>query len=375
MPNKLPSSTKAQTGRKSPAKPAANFAKAMVQWQRQHGRMDLPWQLENNPYNTPYNTWLSEIMLQQTQVKTVIPYYQRFVAQYPNVNALAKASVDEVLHLWTGLGYYSRARNLHKCAQIISRQYKGKFPQTMEQLEALPGIGRSTAGAILSLSMGISAPILDGNVKRVFCRFHAIDGWSGESKTQKQLWQLAQNCVQALPPKQAGTFNQAMMDLGSGICKRSKPLCQLCPLAPACVAYQNNSQKLYPKSKPKKGIPEKEVFMLLLQKADGSVFLEQRPPQGIWGGLWSLPEFSSAQSLKKYCKTIKGASNPEKLENIKHTFSHFKLHIHPMHCHIQHEPAKISQRQNLWYAIRNKKQPAVGLASPVKKLIEQVSKQ
>ncbi len=375
MPAKTRSSTTAKTSGKSPAKAAANFASAlfpkiMVEWQQQHGRKDLPWQLDKSPYNT----WLSEIMLQQTQVKTVIPYYQRFVVQYPNVNALAKASVDEVLHLWTGLGYYSRARNLHKCAQIVSQQYKGKFPQTLEQLEALPGIGRSTAGAILSLSMGISAPILDGNVKRVLCRFHAIENWSGEKTTQIQLWQLAQHAIDALPADQAGTFNQAMMDLGSGICKRSKPLCQLCPLAPACVACQNNSQKLYPKSKPKKELPEKEVFMLLLQKPDGSIFLEQRPPHGIWGGLWSLPEFSSARALKNYCKNLKGTSKPENLASLKHTFSHFKLHIHPLHCHIRQEPANISERQSLWYALHNKKQQAVGLASPVKKLIEQVSK-
>lgn len=336
----------------------------MVHWYHQHGRKDLPWQLDNSPYHT----WLSEVMLQQTQVQTVIPYYLTFTETYPTIADLAKASIDQVLHHWTGLGYYTRARNLHKTAQMVANELNGEFPTTQAGLEALSGIGRSTAGAILSLSMGKSAAILDGNVKRVLCRFHCIEGWSGAPATQKHLWQLAETYT---PTKQCKQYNQSMMDLGATLCKRSKPQCEICPLAPNCEAYARGEQKSFPQSKPKKAIPEKSCNMLLLQKRSGEVYLEQRPPSGIWGGLWSFPEFSSKAQLLKHCadKGIKFHSS-EELEEVKHTFTHFKLTIQAQHCQIKKSPAKIADNTGTWFKLNSGQE--LGLPGPVKKLIEQV---
>lgn len=335
----------------------------MLGWYQEHGRKDLPWQIDSSPYHT----WLSEIMLQQTQVKTVLPYYQSFKTRFPDIHSLAQASIDEVLHLWTGLGYYTRARNLHKCAQIVSSQYQGQFPDTLEQLEALPGIGRSTAGAILSLSMDIPAPILDGNVKRVLCRFFCIEGWSGTSSVQKQLWQVAERLM---PEKQVKAYNQSLMDLGATICKRSKPLCEACPLAPQCEAYQSGQQALFPQAKPKKTLPQKHCHMLILQNKKGQVLLEQRPSQGLWGGLWSLPEFSDLKALQKHCQQQQWKiTEQSELEPVKHTFSHFQLFIHPVLCKVSQEPARIGEAKTLWYQAQKQQ---IGLAAPVKKLIERV---
>lgn len=343
------------------------FREAMIAWYHQHGRKTLPWQLDNSPYHT----WLSEVMLQQTQVLTVIPYYQTFTERFPNIHALAQASIDEVLHLWTGLGYYTRARNLHKCANIISKDFQGQFPDSVVALEALPGIGRSTAGAILSLSMNKAAPILDGNVKRVFCRFYCIEGWSGEGKVQKQLWEIADTLLAQSDVK---AYNQSLMDLGANVCKRSKPLCESCPLAPQCLAYARKVQKDFPQSKPKKIIPTKHCYMLMLQKTDGSLLLEQRPNQGIWGGLWSFPEFESIEALENDClKKNLRISKQIQLAEVKHTFSHFHLMIKPVLCHIKKEPANIAEKAQLWY--HNHQSHSVGLASPVKKLIQQVSQE
>jgi len=350
-----------------PKNNSTEFSQAMIQWYHQHGRKDLPWQLDNSPYHT----WLSEVMLQQTQVATVIPYYQRFTERFPSIHDLAAATIDEVLHLWTGLGYYTRARNLHRCAQIISRQYQGEFPDTVPALEALPGIGRSTAGAILSLSMNQAAPILDGNVKRVFCRFFCIEGWSGESKVQAQLWKIAETLMASSEVK---AYNQSLMDLGSNVCKRSKPLCESCPLAPQCLAYARKAQKQFPQAKPKKSIPTKHCHMLILKKPDGSLLLEQRPEQGIWGGLWSFPEFDSLENLDTYCANA-GYSiiRQESLNEVKHTFSHFHLMIQPIVCHIKKEPARIAEKAQLWYKNNQAQTVTVGLASPVKKLIQHLS--
>ncbi len=338
---------------------SSSFSEAVIAWHEQHGRKDLPWQLDNSPYHT----WLSEIMLQQTQVQTVIPYYQQFKSRFPTIEALATAHVDEVLHLWAGLGYYSRARNLHQCAQIIHNQYKGKFPQTLEALQALPGIGRSTAGAIVSLSMNKAAPILDGNVKRVFCRFHCIEGWSGETKAQQQLWQLAE---QHLPKENAKAYNQSLMDLGATICTRSKPRCEICPLAPRCACYERKAQKDFPKPKPKKIKPIKHCFMLILQKPDGSVYLQQRPSAGIWGGLWSLPQFDDETQLKRFLSQYPINAKTEELPEVKHIFTHYQLNISPLLCRIKREPARIAQTASLWYNNEHK----VGLPAPVKKLIQ-----
>ena len=294
----------------------------LLPWFDLHGRKNLPWQQNV----TPYRVWLSEIMLQQTQVTTVIPYFERFLDSFEDVTALADASLDQVLQHWAGLGYYARARNLHKTAQIIRDEFAGVFPQTKEQLVALPGIGESTAGAILSLAFGQHAAILDGNVKRVLCRFYQVDGWYGVSAVLKKLWQLAE---QQTPSKKTGFYNQAMMDLGSMVCTRSRPDCESCPLHNLCASYKAGTQALFPESKPKKIKPHKHRWFLLHRFAD-KILLERRPEQGIWGGLWSLPEIEQLDSLMGW--QIQQIGDSAKFNNIqekmlKHQFSHFDLSI------------------------------------------------
>ncbi len=294
----------------------------LLPWFDNHGRKDLPWQQNV----TPYRVWLSEIMLQQTQVTTVIPYFEQFLNSFADVTALADASLDRVLQHWAGLGYYARARNLHKTAQVIRDDYGGVFPQTMQQLVALPGIGQSTAGAILSLAFGQPAAILDGNVKRVLCRFYQVDGWYGVSAVLKKLWQLAE---QQTPSEQTGFYNQAMMDLGSMVCTRSRPACDICPLNGLCESNKAGTQALFPKSKPKKSRPHKHRWFLLHRFAN-KLLLERRPEQGIWGGLWSLPEIEQLDSLPDW--QIKQMGDSAKYNNIrekmlKHQFSHFDLSI------------------------------------------------
>jgi len=267
------------------------FAKRIIDWADQHGRHDLPWQ------KTPdrYRVWISEIMLQQTQVKTVIPYYERFMRSFPNVLILATSPEDFVLEHWSGLGYYARARNLHKAAEIIALEHKGELPDTLDALMALPGIGRSTAGAILSLADNQPTAILDGNVKRVLARYAGIDGYPGKSAVLKELWALTESLT---PVKNTARYNQAMMDMGATLCTRSRPGCGQCPLSSACVAYREGKPENYPGKKPRKVLPVKHVAMMILRNKNGQVLLEQRPPSGIWGGLWSLPEFPSVHREK-----------------------------------------------------------------------------
>ncbi len=290
-----------------------SFAKKVIAYYHDKGRKDLPW------HNTKdvYSIWLSEIMLQQTQVKTVIPYYQKFLVKFPDVISLANASQDEVLHLWSGLGYYSRARNLHKTAQLVRDEFSGKFPESQAELESLPGVGRSTAGAIAAFAFDKSTAILDGNVKRVLARCFAIEGWYGQSKVLKQLWELAETLT---PEQEAAAFNQAMMDLGAIVCKRSKPNCQECPLSAKCLALQQNRVDELPHKKPKKQRPSKSVYWFLHLK-QGKILLNKRPPTGIWGGLWSLPEIE----VDNY-----QVSTEQKLEPILHKFSHYDLNIQPL---------------------------------------------
>lgn len=282
------------------------FANKMLAFYDQHGRKDLPWQ--QNP--TAYRVWVSEVMLQQTQVKTVIPYYEKFMQSFPQVESLAEAEVDNVLHHWQGLGYYSRARNLHKCAQMVMTEFSGEFPDNLADMESLPGIGRSTAGAILSLAMNQSTAILDGNVKRVLARVFLVDGWYGKSAVAKELWSLTEKYT---PEKRTGNFNQAMMDLGASLCSRSKPHCEICPLSKDCLAHLQNKTGEYPHKKPKKAIPTKQATMWLHLNNKGQIQLEKRPPAGIWGGLWSLPELENP--LRQH----------ELVDEIEHTFSHYKL--------------------------------------------------
>lgn len=289
---------------------AQEFTQKMLDFYRTHGRKDLPWQ--QNP--TPYRVWISEIMLQQTQVKTVIPYYQKFIRRFSNLSQLAGADIDEVLHLWQGLGYYSRARNLHRCAQQLKAEFGGEFPDTLEAVQSLPGIGRSTAGAILSLAMGQSTPILDGNVKRILARFFLVDGWYGKASVEKRLWQLSE----AYTPKEStAQFNQAMMDLGASLCSRTRPQCDLCPLTNECLARIQDKTAEYPHKKPRKTLPTKSSKFLLQLNPQGQLQLLKRPPSGIWGGLWCLPELSSEDKLaaKELCL----------IDKFRHSFTHFHL--------------------------------------------------
>lgn len=338
------------------------FSTAVLTWFDQHGRHDLPWQAEK----TAYNTWISEIMLQQTQVTTVIPYYERFIARFPDVHSLADAEQDEVLHLWTGLGYYARARNLHKAAQTVSRELDGTFPETVEGLEALPGIGRSTAGAVLSISTGKWAPILDGNVKRVLARYFALQEWPGTTASQKKLWQWAETLT---PHPRTGDYTQAMMDLGATLCMRSKPACERCPLRSDCQALAIGQQNSLPKPRPKKELPVKQTLMLMIHNTDGEVLLYQRPPTGLWGGLWSLPEVQDLRDFTAETGLTIDADTARFLEPLRHTFSHFHLDITPVRAVLADTcDGVMEQHETRWY---NTASPAsIGLAAPVKKLLE-----
>lgn len=360
----------------------ANFSQKVLTWFDQHGRKDLPWQKDINPYRV----WVSEIMLQQTQVKTVIPYFLRFMKSFPTVLDLANATQDEVLMHWSGLGYYARGRNLHKAAGLVRDQYGGVFPDCIDELESLPGIGRSTAGAILSIASKQSHPILDGNVKRVLARFYAVEGWTGKVAIQKQLWQLA---ALNLPPqgkkreqKQANAnYTQAMMDLGATLCSRTKPRCSECPLNADCAALKQDDIKKYPTPKPKKVLPEKQTVMLILQNAKGEIFMQKRPPVGIWGGLWCFPQFDNQDDATQWLNDKIGVSlnNANALTSFNHTFSHFKLAIHPYHVDLgkdlknhKQTPLKIGVMEaddSFWYNIKTEFNG--GLAAPVQKLLQE----
>lgn len=340
------------------------FAHAVLDWYHRHGRKDLPWQQNV----TPYRVWVSEIMLQQTQVSTVLGYFDRFTQAFPTVGDLAQATEDEVLHLWTGLGYYSRARNLQKTAQLICERHGGEFPRDLKSLMALPGIGRSTAGAIASLAMNIRAPILDGNVKRVLARYYALDGYPGQIEHQRQLWQWAQRLM---PHHDIRHYTQAMMDLGATLCTRSKPSCLLCPLRSECCAHRLGRETAYPVPKPRKEKPQKHTVMPLLITSDHHVLLYKRPANGIWGGLWSLPELESLVQLDALqqrhgvqCQDI------QPLPSILHTFSHYQLTIEPWIVLVEKNAETMVAASWLWYNLAQP--PRLGLAAPVKALLEQV---
>ena len=347
------------------AKPTspAKFQRRVLNWFDRYGRKHLPWQQAI----TPYRVWVSEIMLQQTQVNTVIPYYERFMARFPTVNSLADAPEDDVLQHWSGLGYYARARNLHKAAKTVVSEHGGEFPQSVEELAALPGIGRSTAGAIASISMGIAAPILDGNVKRVLARLHAVEGWPGQPKVADELWQIAE---QYTPAKRTGDYTQAMMDLGATLCSRGKPACSLCPLEDICAAHAQGRETEFPHSKPKKALPERQTYMLMLQCND-EILLQKRPAEGIWGGLWSFPEFPSGSDLEAGLglQPLKLDGKPEHWTPFRHTFSHYHLDIHPVRVRLRRRPTRLMEGDGqVWYNRRLIQ--TLGLAAPVKKLIE-----
>ncbi len=341
------------------------FNGAVLAWYDQHGRKDLPWQQNI----TPYRVWVSEIMLQQTQVSTVLGYFDRFMAALPTVRDLAEAPEDEVLHLWTGLGYYTRARNLQKTAQIVMREHGGEFPRNVDALSELPGIGRSTAGAIASLSMGLRAPILDGNVKRVLARYVAQEGYPGEPKVAKQLWDVAERFT---PHERVNHYTQAMMDLGATLCTRSKPTCLLCPVRSGCQAHLLGLEIRYPIPKPRKTLPQKRTLMPILVNNSGDILLYRRPTTGLWGGLWSLPELddlAQLESLGQQQQLTFGARR--ELEGLTHTFSHFQLAIEPWLIETTEQPSRVAEVDWLWYNLATP--PRLGLAAPVKKLLKRAA--
>jgi len=339
------------------------FPAALLAWHGRAGRRELPWQAERSPYRV----WISEIMLQQTQVATVIPYYERFMQRFPDLEALAAASLDEVLHHWSGLGYYARARNLHRAAQAVMQQHDGQFPGTIEQLRALPGIGRSTAGAILALARDQRHPILDGNVKRVLARVHAVAGWPGETAVEKRLWDLAEAHT---PGVRVADYTQAIMDLGATVCRRSRPLCDACPLASLCSAREQGRQAEFPAPRPKRPRPRRRTRMLLLQGPDGALLLERRPLHGVWGGLWCPPELGE-ESASDWARRILGAAvDPApSLPAVHHGFTHFELEIEPVPARLPALPGVAMEPGRwVWY---NARSPArLGLAAVVSRLIE-----
>lgn len=340
------------------------FAEAILNWYQSFGRKSLPWQQDK----TLYKVWLSEIMLQQTQVTTVIPYFERFLTKFPTVADLANAHQDEVLHLWTGLGYYARARNLHKAAKTIVESHNGEFPHDIEQLNALSGIGRSTAAAILSSVLKQPHAILDGNVKRTLSRAFAIEGWPGQKSVENQLWALAEKNT---PTTSVDEYNQAMMDMGALVCTRSKPKCQLCPINKYCQANKLDRQLDFPTKKPKKIKPIKETWFAILYH-ENKVWLEQRPQTGIWGGLYCFPD-NSHSNLEHplHLRSVHEQHIEEQktLISFRHTFSHYHLDITPVLIKLSKQPDLIMEGTNgLWY---NLSQPEeVGLAAPVKQLLE-----
>jgi A/G-specific adenine glycosylase len=344
------------------------FSTELIRWQKKHGRHALPWQKTRDAYRI----WLSEIMLQQTQVAAVVPYYQRFLLRFPDVASLAAAPVEEVMAHWSGLGYYTRARNLHRCAQIVMAHYAGRFPDDPNLLAELPGIGRSTAAAIAAFAYGKRAAILDGNVKRVFARVFGVDGYPGEKAVESQLWLRA---AALLPAGDIESYTQGLMDLGATVCTRSKPSCSTCPFAQRCVALRDDRVSELPLRKQKKAIPERQTAMLLLIDKQ-QVLLEQRPPHGIWGGLLSLPEIAlpEADNPTEFEAQLAQAAAPfgvvagyNKLPAFSHTFTHFKLHIAPYRVELSRRHAIAGQLQHQW--LRADCVGDAALPAPVKKLL------
>ncbi len=346
----------------APAKPARpGFAAAVVRWQQQHGRHDLPWQNTRDAYRI----WLSEIMLQQTQVAAVIPYYERFLARFGDLAALAAASEDDVLALWSGLGYYSRARNLHHAAQLIAQQHGGQFPRDFEAVLALPGVGRSTAAAICVFAYGARHAILDGNVKRVFARCFGVAGYPGETAVADALWRHAEAEV---PANNVEAYTQGLMDLGAGVCTRGKPRCGECPLADRCVALAGNAVARYPSPRPRKVLPQRRTRMLVIVHA-GQVLLEKRPSVGIWGGLWSLPEIGAADDVAAVCAARYGvtAQDHRPLPEVAHGFTHFLLDIEPLRVAAKKVAARAAAPGVLWLPLAEA--TGAALPAPVRRIL------
>lgn len=353
-----------------------SFSKAVIDWQKHHGRHNLPWQQSKDAYRV----WLSEIMLQQTQVSAVIPYYQRFLNSFPDVQSLANASSEQVMAHWSGLGYYTRARNLHACAKRIVQDYNGVFPQEAELLAELPGIGRSTAAAIAAFSYGTRAAILDGNVKRVFTRVFGIVGYPASKVVETDLWLRAEALMPEADVQQIQSYTQGLMDLGATLCTRTKPRCTDCPLQKRCVALATNRITELPARAAKKAVPTRLVNMLVIVDQSGNVLLEKRPDSGIWGGLFSLPELApkndatSAQLMRQLHDAAQQFGEPDcmhELQKITHGFTHFKLEISPFQCRLKDSVLAVSEDTHVWYPLQQC--DAAPLPAPIKKLLSSVA--
>jgi len=340
---------------------AEAFQHALLSWFDLHGRKDLPWQLTP----TPYRVWVAEIMLQQTQVKTVIPYYLGFMERFPDVATLAHAEQDAVLGLWSGLGYYARARHLHAAARQIVERFAGRLPDDLEHLASLPGIGRSTAGAILSMGYGCRASILDGNVKRVLCRYAEIDGWPGDPAVSRSLWHLAESLT---PSHRVRDYNQAMMDLGALVCVKRQPACAACPLETACAARQNQRVEALPKARTRTPLPSRACFMLVMTTAAREVYLEQNPPSGLWGGLWVFPEFESRHELECWC--LEHGLDQTRLASLpprRHSFSHYHLDYTPVLLNGVSRPTTVREAHQGWFRVDD----TLAIPTPVRRLLDE----
>ena len=354
--------------KKSPAQDTS-FADALIDWQKQHGRHQLPWQGTRDAYRI----WLSEIMLQQTQVATVIPYYARFLDSFPDVAALAAAPTETVMAHWSGLGYYTRARNLHRCAQQVVSNHAGRFPSDPETLASLPGIGKSTAAAIAAFAYGARAAILDGNVKRVFCRVFGVEGFPGQAAVEKHLWQRAEAM---LPEREIEAYTQGLMDLGATLCTRTRPACDRCPMQSRCIAHASGRTSELPARKPKKAISEKSTVMLVVVH-EGEILMEQRPPEGIWGGLLSLPELNRLSSensdvdldeqLTLALSSFGDIDEVMMLSSFVHGFTHYRLSVMPVHVTLRQRHVMAAQSDYQWRALAQISEAA--LPSPVRKLL------
>ena len=341
------------------------FAARLLAWFDRNGRHDLPWQ---HP-RTPYRVWLSEIMLQQTQVRVVVPYFERFVSALPDIGALAAAPLDYVLALWSGLGYYARARNLHAAARCCVERFDGELPRDIDALVALPGIGRSTAAAILSQAWGDRHPILDGNVKRVLARYHAVDGWPGLPAVERQLWTLA---GQHVPDARLADYTQAQMDFGATLCTRFDPACVVCPLQSDCLALRNGRVAELPTPRPGKALPRRSALVLLARDEDARVLLQRRPPSGVWASLWSLPQADDRIAARAWFERhlLGDYEAAEPLASIAHGFSHYKLELQPLRWHRVAMRPKVADNSDLRWVAREQLH-SLGIPAPIRTLLEE----
>ena len=345
------------------------IAPLVLKWAKTAGRSDLPWQKTNDPYKI----WLSEIMLQQTRAVTVIPHFEKFVRRFPSISELASADSRYVLHQWSGLGYYARALNLHQTAKIIVRQFAGSFPDQLTALCSLPGIGKSTAGAIMAAAFGKRGVILDGNVKRVLCRYHRIAGIPSTAAVNRQFWQLAETQT---PLRQPGAYNQALMDLGATVCTPTRPDCELCPLNATCPTAKEGDWHNFPARKKPRKLPQRTTCMLIIRKSQHQVLLVQRPPVGIWRSLWCFPEISHRDQLSQTLGElgIQPTASPLEIAAVKHVFTHFRLTIRPLLIRSTAGLNRIADdRQLLWYNLNSP--PELGLPAPISRLLKNLPKQ